>query len=260
MKNKIAFAFYTFIFCAQNLAFGSSCAIIGKAGSSVIVNKENKPLPIRLSNCEGVTIKDNEATLCYLSNTGERVCKAIKAGTIISKTDFSRAAKEGSNAFMMTIASIKRGDPQIVVGETRSSSQIQGAPYGKILLRDGVLSISSNLFEKGIVEKFVVNNAQGKGIPVFESSLNNEKIIITSEILKRGRSYSWIAYGQNFSFSGKISIATEDELEKIQEKIQRINERKDLDKAGKDIITAETLLEEEFRYDANNILESLGLL
>lgn len=260
MITKSKLVSLTLLLSCNTAMAESACALIGKIGSNVIDGTETKQLPLRLRNCEGVKVLNEGTQACYLNDTNERVCKPVNVGTVLKKRDFNRISKSTPNAFSWTVSSLRRGDPQTRIGQTRSTTQIQGFPYGNILLLDGAILFRNIFQDIGEIDKFSITPIRGEGAITFEATQIRDSITVPMGKIKRGRSYIWSATGNNFSFTGNISIASEETFEKIRNKIEQINSRNDIDGIGKELVIAEMLLEEDFRYDAEKIFQNLGLM
>jgi hypothetical protein len=234
----------------------TGCVMIAQGEATVIERDQQRTLPLRLAECDGIRIQSGVVSACYLNEQNARTCRTLKSGeTFDAKT---LGAREGgsASAFRATMLSLFRGDPQARIGQSRAEPPYAGFPYKIVLLADGDLVI--HLTEKTRnITSLALRSLAGDAPPLVVQAKQGQ-LVVSGSMLVRGAEYAWEASGDGLQFSGRFRVAPASEVEAMRKIIKENAGSADQADVGQRILIAETYFEYGYVFDALELLARHG--
>jgi hypothetical protein len=237
---------------------GSSCVLVPKGQAAVTApGGQNVALPSRLADCTGVRVAAGIVSACFLDGKGARQCRTLQSGEEFRPEALGVAAGDGGNAFKSTLVSLLKGDTQVKAGQTRTGQRHPGFPFGSIAALSGEFPMQPALalgtFSGG---KFTL---RAIGAPGWEHTweLDSTTIALPTDRLEPGREYAWTATGNERRLTGRLRMASSDELKRVREEMRAMEQAAGKDELAGAILGAELLAERGFVYEAERRLDRL---
>jgi len=241
--------------CSLSGWTATGCVVLSKGEAKVLVQKEEKSPPLRLSDCQGMKVVSGIVSACFMNDQNERTCRTLRSNDEFDPSLLSASKDADTGAFRATLVSLLKGDAQAKIGQTRGK-RLSEFPGENLLLASGDLVIKLDSEATKKIKSLQINVA-ANGYETIVVHRKDDRLTVPATSLLRGALHNWEAKGEDVAFAGTFLFASQDRAEQMKQKSEELNNDPALDAMDRRVLIAEIYFENGFFFDAMSALNQI---